>query len=585
MALFDDKGITLFGLELTKAKKAGEEKSAAVSLPVEDDGSNIVAAASNAAYYGIYYDTNALSKDDVSLIQKCREISLYPEIDIAIQDIVNEAIPHETDTPMVDLDLDDLDLSDELKEEIREEFDYVLSLLKYEELASDIFRRWYIDGRLFYQVIVDKANLKRGIIELRLIEATKIRKIKEVKKEKSQNFGIDVIASIQDYFIYQESGFAPQQQNTTVTSSSGANSGSASSQGVKLSPDSVIYVPSGWVDGNTNNVLSYLSKAIRPANQLRMLEDATVVYFIARAPERRVFYVDVGNLPKLKAEQYVKDIMNRYRNKMVYDAKTGEVRDDKKYMSMLEDFWMPRRDNSKGTEITTLPGATNIGGQMDSLEYFQKKLYNALNIPVSRLQGQEGFSLGRSSEISRDEVKFQKFIDRMRRKFSQLLMDSLKMQLVLKGICNNLEWDDKIKENIRIEFQKDNFFDELKMQEMIQSRIALLPQVDQYLGKFFSKKYVQRNILKLSDEDIERMDQEIEEEAGDPTAQPTMPPMPPGMDDGSGGDPFADEGTPFADPGQDPNAPPDDGSGEDPTQDDGGQQQQMPPKKKPPFNK
>ena len=918
MALFDEKGISLFGLEITKAKRPGEDKSAAVSLPVDDEGGSIVSAASGAGYYGIYYDTNSLTKDDIALIQRCREIALYPEIDIAIQDIVNEAIPHETNTPMVTLDLDNLEYSDELKELINKEFKYVLSLLKYEQFASDIFRRWYIDGRLFYQVIVDKANLKRGIVELRVIEATKIRKIKEVRREKSPNYGIDIVAEVKEYFVYQEAGFIPQQgANSSVQVTGSATQGS--SQGIRLSPDSVIFCSSGYIDGNTNNVLSHLSKAIRPANQLRMLEDAAVVYVIARAPERRIFYVDVGNLPKLKAEQYVKDIMNRYRNKMVYDAKTGEVRDDKKYMclamdtkvplldgrtlsieeiaaehtsgkklwayscdpvtgefvpglitwagetrknaevirltldngkeivctpdhkfpvwnkgfieakdlivgesmvphytkqqviqgknknsslpylqifendkkkwsyvhrlvskwkdsckiqnvwmfeehtetmktvhhcdfnknnnspdnlvrmnasdhtayhltntniipfevrsaagkkggkaayemkvgvhglseelrrevtskagkvggkksaengasqenyakgreklaelmldpewneefrekqrkgwslearalaseraksrnlsalgnarfnnhkiakieflvdrtdtgcitidgdelyhghhtfaldagiytknSMLEDFWMPRRDNSKGTEIQTLPGAGNIQGAIDNLEYFQKKLYQSLNIPISRLQGQEGFSLGNSGEISRDELKFQKFIDKLRRKFSQLLLESLQMQLVLKGICNNLEWDEKFKENIHIEFQKDNFFTELKNQELLTQRMTLIPQLDPYMGKFFSKKWIQKNVLMMDDDDIEQMEEEIEEEKDDPTAQPTQQGgMDPSMMGGMPGDPSMM-------PGEDPNAPPQDGQ-------DDQDQQQMPPGKKNPF--
>jgi hypothetical protein len=552
MALFDKNGFSLFGLQISKAQKQDEDKSAAISLPIDDDGSNIVQAAASAAYYGIYYDTNALTKDDIALIQKCREIALYPEIDIAIQDIVNEAIPQETETPLVELNLHDVDLSDELKEEFQDEFKRVLQLLKYEELASDIFKRWYIDGRLFYQIIVDKKNLKRGIAEMRLIEATKIRKIKEVKKEKSKEFGVDVVTDVQEYYIYQEAGFAPPAQQSAASSTSA----STSTQGVRLSPDSVVYVASGWTDQNTNNVLSYLTKAIRPANQLRMLEDANVVYFIARAPERRIFYVDVGNLPKGKAEQYLKDIMNKFRNKIVYDSKTGSVKDDKRVMSMMEDLWMPRRDGNKGTEISTLPGAQNLSSQLESLEYFQKKLYQSLNIPVGRLQPEQGFSLGRSTEISRDELKFQKFIDKLRRKFSQLLLDTFKTQLVLKGICNHLEWEE-LKENIRIDFQKDNAFNELKEVELLQSRMSMIPQVDPYLGKFFSKEWVQRNVLRFSDDEIEQMNDEIAAEKGDPTAQPSMPG---GM--GMGGDPSMMGGDPNMLGGQPPMG--DDGQGDDP---------------------
>lgn len=547
MALFDEKGLNLFGLNIQKQKKPGEDKSASFALPVDDEGASIVASATNAAYYGVYFDTNALVKDETQAIQKCREISLYPEVDIAIQDIVNEAIPHEDDSPIAEIILDELEFSDSLKEQIQDEFQKCQALLKFERLASDIFRRWYVDGRLYYHVVVDKNNTKRGISELRLIDATKMRKVKEIKKTKSPS-GVEVIESINEYFIYSDAGFGTNAQNQQN------NPGATSIQGVKLSPDSVIYCPSGYLDGNTNTVLSYLQKAIRPANQLRMLEDATVVYFIARAPERRIFYVDVGNLPKMKAEQYMKEIMNRYRNKMVYDARTGEIRDDKKYMSMLEDFWMPRRDNSKGTEITTLPGATNISGQLEAVEYFQKKLYQSLNIPVSRLQPDTGFSLGRSTEVSRDEVKFQKFIDKLRRRFSVLLMDVLKTQLILTGVCNNLEWDEILSNKIKFRFQRDNFFDELKEQEMLTSRMALLPQVDPYLGKFFSKKWVQKTLLRLTDEDIDKMDEEIEEEKDDPTAQPTMQGMPMDGMMPPGGDGMEGGGYPF----QDPNAPPQD---------------------------
>lgn len=554
MALFDENGVNLFGLNIQKQKKPGEEKSASFALPVDDEGASVVASATNAAYYGVYFDTNALVKNEVEAIQKCREISLYPEVDIAIQDIVNEAIPHEDDSPIAEIILDELDFSDSLKEQIQEEFKNCQALLKFERLASDIFRRWYVDGRIYYHVVVDKNNTKRGISELRLIDSTKIRKVKDIKKTKTPS-GVEVIESVEEYFIYSDSGFGNnaqgqnQQQNAAV----------ASVQGVKLSPDAVVYCPSGYLDGNTNTVLSYLQKAIRPANQLRMLEDATVVYFIARAPERRIFYVDVGNLPKMKAEQYLKEIMNRYRNKMVYDSSTGMVRDDKKYMSMLEDFWMPRRDNSKGTEITTLPGAQNMGSQLEAVEYFQKKLYQSLNIPVSRLQPDTGFSLGRSTEVSRDEVKFQKFIDKLRRRFSVLLMDVLKTQLILTGVCNNLEWDEILSNSIKFRFQRDNFFDELKEQEMLTSRMALIPQVDPYLGKFFSKKWVQKTLLRLTDEDIKKMDEEIEEEKGDPTAQPSMQGMPMDGMMPPGGDGMDGGGYPF----QDPNAPPQDGQDEE----------------------
>ncbi len=527
-----------FGLTIKKAEREEVEKpSSSFALPIDDEGAGLVAAASSAAYYGVYVDISGMAKDVVQGIQKCREIALFPEVDIALQDIINEAIPQEDDTSLITLDLDDLDFSDTLKDKIQAEFKRVITLLDYTNLASDLFRRWYIDGRLFFHIIVDKSNLKRGIIELRMIEATKIRKMKEVKKKKSES-GIDVIDQINEFFVYNETGFMPTTANATATTTQAANA--MGTNGIKLSTDAIVYVPSGYVDGNSNNVLSYLQKAIRPANQLRMLEDATVVYFIARAPERRIFYVDVGNLPKLKAEQYLKEIMNKYRNKMVYDSTTGAIKDDKRYQSMLEDFWMPRRDSSKGTEITTLPGALGLQGQLDSLGYFKKKLYESLNVPVSRLEPSTGFSLGRSGEITRDELKFQKFIDRLRRKFSQLFYDVLKTQLVLKGICNSDEWETIYKEAIKIKFQTDNSFSELKNQELVTNRMALLPQVDQYLAKFFSKKWIQKNILQLSNEDIEQMDKEIEEEKDDPTAKPSMMQdpnamQPPGADDTQGG--------------------------------------------------
>lgn len=505
------------GLSIERAKKPNKETpSASFALPIDNEGASLVAAATNSAYYGVYLDSGGQVKDDYQNIQKCREIALYPEVDIAIQDIVNEAIPHETTTPLVTLNQDKLKLSDNLKEKINTEFEKVCSLLKYEEYASDIFRRWYIDGRLNYHIIVDKENLKRGILELRLIEATKIRKFKEVKKTKTP-LGVDTIEDVTEYFVYNEQGFVPSQQAANTGAPSNTNM-----TGVRLSKDAIVYVPSGLVDGNTNSVISYLQKAIRPANQLRMLEDATMVYMVARAPERRVFYVDVGNLPRAKAEQFMKELMNKYRNKMVYDAKDGTVRDDKKHMSLLEDFWLPRRDGGKGTQIETLPGAQNLQGQIDTLEYYKKKLYEALNVPVSRLEPGNGFSMGRTQEISRDEVKFQKFIDKLRRKFSQLFMDCLKTQLTLKEMVNEDEWNTIVAPNIRIEYQRDNFFDEFKEQDMLTQRLGLLTQVDNYLQKYFSKQWVQKNILRMTDDDIVEMQKEMDEEKDDPNAQPAM---------------------------------------------------------------
>lgn len=509
MALFDT-GLTLFGIEFIPPKEKEKELSAELSAPLDNDGAALAAAQQVAGAYSVALDIEGQIKNDIEMVQKYREISLYPEIDIAIQDIINEAIPQEAESSQVEIELDDLDVSDNLKEDIRKEFDIVLKKLNYNEHSSEIFRRWYIDGRIFYQVIVDKNNIKNGIEKLNLIDANKIRKVREIKKKKTST-GVDVIEGTEDYFLFNEAGFQVNQQTGSVVT---ANS-------IKITPDSILYVPSGFTDYNSGLILSHLHKAIRPANLLRMLEDATVIYFIARAPERRVFYVDVGNLPKLKAEQHMKDMMNRYRNKMVYDGKTGEVRDDKRYQSMLEDFWMPRRDGGKGTEITTLEGASNITGMLDNVEYFRTKLYQALNIPTSRLQGESGFNLGRSSEISRDEVKFQKFVNRLRLRFSQLFFDALRVQLITKEYLNTEEWEE-IKQDIRFKFQADNFFTELKNLEMLQMRLQMLDQIDPYLGKYFSKKSVQKDILARSDKEIEQNEEDIDAEKDDITAQPNQ---------------------------------------------------------------
>jgi hypothetical protein len=494
-----------FGLSITKSKK-DEELSGKIALPLDDEGASLSNAAS---YYGVFLDQDGLSKNEIQGITKSRDISLYPEIDIAIQDIINEAMPQESETTQLKILLDELTFSDDLKAKITDEFKTILKILDYNNTSADLFRRWYIDGRMYHQVIVDKANPKRGIVELILLDAAKIKKMREVKKKRTPQ-GVDVIDSVEDYYIYNERGFVGQT----------ANGQTAPQQltGVKLSPDAIIYTPSGLTDQNNGTVLSHLHKAIRPANQLRMLEDATVVYFIARAPERRIFYIDVGSLPKAKAEQYVKDIMNRYRNKMVYDAKTGEVKEDKKYMSMLEDFWLPRRDGGKGTEITTLPGSSNQSSMLENVEYFQKKLYQSLNIPVSRLQPDNGFSLGRTTEVSRDELNFQKFIDRLRNKFVQFVYDALKTQLILKGICNSVEWED-LKHDIHFRFQTDNYFSELKEQDVLNSRLLQLTQVNQYIGNYFSKEWIQKNILKMTDEEIDEMKDQINNEKDDPTAQ------------------------------------------------------------------
>lgn len=500
--------LDLFGLQI-KQKDQDKNLSGALAVGQDDDGSSIhssLGSLGNA--FGTYLDIDGTVQTEIEAIRKYREISLFAEVDVAIQEIVNEAIPQEQDTKMIKLDLDNVEeLSEGIKKKIQTEFDEVLRLLNYDEYSAELFKRWYIDGRLPFQIIVNKDKLSDGIQKMILLNAQNVRKVKEITTKKTSE-GADVIEKIDEYYLYTDTSMGSKGQRT-----------SSATNALKISKDAIVFVTSGIVDNNSGMVLSHLNKAIRPINQLRMLEDATVVYFIARAPERRVFYVDVGNLPKLKAEQYLKDIMNRYRNKMVYDAKTGDVKNDKKYMSMLEDFWMPRRDGGKGTEITSLPGAGNITGYLDSLGWFKEKMYESLNIPKSRLQSENGFSMGHSTEISRDEVKFQKFVDRLRNKFAQLILDTLKIQLILKGICNTEEWDD-IKPLIKFDFQRDNFFSELKNQEVIQSRITMLQQVDNYLQKYVSKEWIQRNVLMMTDDDIIDMDKQLDAEKDDPMAAP-----------------------------------------------------------------
>lgn len=510
MNLFEDT-LGLFGLQF-KEKEEKKDLSGALTTGMDDDGSVTLMSALSGAF-GAYLDQDGQMKSDAEAIRKYREISLFAEVDVAIQEIVNEAIPQEQDTKLVKLDLDDLDLSDAIKDKIQAEFETVLSLLKYEENATDLFLRWYVDGRLPLQIVVDKNNLSAGIQKLVLLNSQNIKKVNEVTTRQTSE-GVSVIDKVEEYFLYNENSSMSAKGSTTQNSVKGTQST------VKLSKDAVIFCTSGIVDQNSGMILSYLHKAIRPVNQLRMLEDATVVYFIARAPERRVFYVDVGNLPKLKAEQYLKDIMNRYRNKMVYDAQTGDVKNDKKYMSMLEDFWMPRRDGGKGTEITSLAGAQNITGYLDSLEWFKEKMYEALSIPKSRLKEETGFTIGQSQSISRDEVKFQKFIDRLRNKFSQIIIDSLATQLRLRGICNKEEWENLIKPYLKLDFQKDNYFSELKNQEVLQSRFTMVQMIDNSLQKYVSKEWVRRNVLMMNDEDIKDMDAQIAAEKDDESCWP-----------------------------------------------------------------
>ena len=483
--------LNLFGYQLKKkAEPTSKPENSSPIMPSAEDGSTVMSTSSS--YYSTVLDFEGAIKSENDLIRRYRDTAMYPDVDSAIEDIVNEAISAEDDEKVVVLQLDDLKVGDPIKKKIEAEFTNVLRLLKFEDRAHEIFRHWYIDGRMYYNMIIDKTKEKDGIKELRYVDPRKIRKIKNVLKEKTPT-GVDVVKGIEEYYIYSDKGIS-----------------GAALAGVKMSLDSVIYVPSGNYDADSGLSLSFLHKAIKPVNQLKMLEDAMVIYRITRAPERRIFYVDVGNLPKMKAEQYVTDIMNKFKNKIVYDAQTGEVRDDRKHMSMMEDFWMPRREGGKGTEITTLPGLQNANNT-DDVTYFQTKVFQALNVPMSRLQQGTAFSLGRSSEITRDEIKFAKFTSRLRRKFSQLFLELLKYQLVLKGIINLDEWPD-MSQCIKFDYTKDNHFAEFKNNEIITQRLSLLQLADPYVGKYYSQEWVRKNILVQDDLQIKEINKEIESE-------------------------------------------------------------------------
>lgn len=488
--------LNLFGFQISRQKTETQQQSEKTFVvPSNEDGALTISAA---AYYGTYVDLDGTAKNEVELISRYREMAMQPEIESAIDDIVNEAIVQNDNGKSIRLILDDLKQPDRIKKAIEEEFSTILRLLNYQNMGTDIFRRFYVDGRLFYHIIIDEKEPQSGIKELRYIDPRKIRKVREVKKQKDSTTATDVVTTVNEYYIY----------NDKVVSGTSSSYGPV---GVRIAKDAIANVNSGLMDSRRAVVLSYLHKAIKPLNQLRMIEDATVIYRISRAPERRIFYIDVGNLPKLKAEQYLRDIMIKYKNKLVYDAQTGEVRDDRKFLSMMEDFWLPRREGGKGTEITTLPGGQNLG-ELEDVKYFEKKLYKALNVPVSRLDpNQTGFSLGRVGEITRDEVKFSKFVDRQRQKFSELFDQTLRVQCVLKGICTSDEFEE-FKENIHYDFIKDNNFAELKEAELVRERLSLLGSVDPYVGRYYSMEWIQRNVLRMTDEDIELMREQIDAE-------------------------------------------------------------------------
>ena len=477
-----------FGFEI----KRKEKELGAVTPPATDDGTYDI---SGGGFYSTILDTDGRSRTEDDLIRRYRDIAIQPECDSAIEDIVSEAIASDERDMCVSIALDNLQVSTSIKKRIKEEFERILQLLDFNNKAHDIFRRWYVDGRLFYHKVIDTKSPRKGIQQLRYIDPRKIKKVREVQTDKKG--GVDVVKKFKEFYIYNQHG---HQVNNTST-------------GVKLTFDSISYCPSGLIDMHKGTVLSYLNKAIKPVNQLRMIEDSVVIYRISRAPERRIFYIDVGNLPKIKAEQYLKDVMNRYRNKLVYDASTGEIRDDRNHMSMLEDFWLPRREGGRGTEITTLPGGSNLG-EIDDITYFQRKLYRSLNVPISRLEAEQNFSLGRSTEITRDELKFTKFVGKLRKKFSVIFNDLLKTQLILTGVIAEEEWK-SMSEHIQFDFLQDNNFTELKNAELLKERLEMLSQVENYVGTYFSKEWVKKNVLHLTDDEIGEMQKQMDSEGDD----------------------------------------------------------------------
>ena len=482
------RSLKLFGFEIKRAATEDPTKKPSIVPARDDDGAGYVTAAGS--HYGQYINIDGDdAKDNHQVIMRYRGIAMHPEVDAAIEDIVNESIAGSEQKQPIDINMDNVDVSDKIKKTIKEEFDNIVGMLNFNELGHDIFRRWYVDGRLYHHLVVNETNLKAGIQEIRPIDSAKMRKVKQVKTRKDPETGAKLIEKTDEYYIYSE------------------KPGSQYSGGVKMSLDSISYCTTGLLDEARKKVVSFLHKALKPVNQLRMMEDALVIYRLARAPERRMFYIDVGNMPRGKAEQYMKDIMARYRNKLVYDAKTGEIRDDRKHQSMIEDFWIPRREGGRGTEVTSLPGGQNLG-EIEDIIYFQKRMFRSLNVPINRLEQEAQFSLGRSTEINRDELKFQKFIDRLRTRFSHLFYDILRKQLILKGIITEDDWN-TMKNDIAIDYVRDNHFTELRDAELLRERIQTLDAISNYVGSYYSKEWIQKNVLQLTDEEIEKMQQQI----------------------------------------------------------------------------
>ena len=478
----------IFGYEI---KRKAEPKKISFVPPDDEGVGNVINAG---GHYGQYIDMDGgQAKSENDQIIKYRDAAMHPEVDAAIEDIVNEAIVTTTAEGPVAIILEDVNQPATIKNKIREEFYKIVEMLNMNFQGSDIFRKWYVDGRIYYHKIIDTANPKGGIIELRCIDPLKIKKVREVKKDKDKATGESLVKGTKEYYVFQN-----QNMNKT-------------NQGLRITKDAIAYCTSGLFSSDHKRVVSYLHKSLKTLNQLKMMEDSLVIYRLSRAPERRIFYIDVGNLPKGKAEEYLKNIMSKYRNKLVYNATTGEIKDHAKQMSMLEDFWLPRREGGRGTEITTLPGGENLG-QIDDIVYFQKKLYRSLNVPINRLEQEAQFSLGRASEITRDELKFQKFIDRLRKRFSMLYMDILKTQLVLKGIVTEEEFHE-METFIRIDFMKDTHFAELKESELLRERLGTLREIDEYTGKYFSIDWIRRHVLFQSEKEMEEINKQIEAEA------------------------------------------------------------------------
>ena len=487
--------LDLFGFTISRKGEEKEEQNVKSFVPVaRDDGAMEVSAMGGA--YGTVVDLEGSAKNEADLVSKYRTMMQQQECDSAVEDIVNEAIIIE-DEAAVNIVLDNIDISKQLKNKIRQEFDNVLKVLDFNNAGYDIFKQWYVDGRLYYHIMIDEKTPRDGIKEVRKIDPRKIKKVRERKTETDERTKVKVERGYNEYYLYNPKGISSTNSQAMI----------------KISTDSICHITSGLVDPNNKMVLGYLQKAIKPLNQLRMLEDATVIYRLSRAPERRIFYIDVGNLPKMKAEQYLSDMMTKHKNKLIYDASTGEIKDDRKFMPMMEDFWLPRREGGRGTELTTLPGGQNLG-EMDDVEYFKRKLYKSLNVPITRMESDGQFNLGRASEVTRDELKFSKFINRLRTRFSHLFSNLLEIQLVLKGNLTRNDWR-KIKNEIYYDFPHDNYFTELKQAEVLRERLGLANEIDEYVGKYYSLSWVRKNVLQMTEEEIRDMDKEIKKEESD----------------------------------------------------------------------